>query len=495
MPRAEPPESASAVRRLGGAADFARHVGALARQPRFWWLDSALPGPPLGRWSFAGARPYAVVRAFGDRVRVEVLRPVRPDLSPAAQSLRGDPLALLEALVATPPADAPSGGDALPFVGGAVGYLGYELARFTEGFAPTGRNDAGLPDAAWLLVDRGIALDHLEGAAYAFGLGFAAAHGAAHRAAARAVDALCAELAAAPPGRDLHGALGPAPPAALGPDSSAHGDFDVASYGKAVERILERIGAGDLYQANLTQRLERRFRGDPLRAYEILRARNPAPFAAYLDLPGATVLSSSPERFLALDARGRVESRPIKGTRRREADPARDRAAARALADSGKDRAENLMIVDLVRNDLGRVCEIGTVHVPELRGIESYATVHQMVSTVRGVLRPGAGRLDLLRATFPPGSMTGAPKRAAMVLLDRLEPVRRGPYAGALGFLDARGGLGLSVVIRAALLAGGRAHVHAGGGIVADSDPRAEWEESLDKARAVLAALDEAERR
>jgi len=201
------------------------------------------------------------------------------------------------------------------------------------------------------------------------------------------------------------------------------------------------------------------------------------------------VVGSSPERFLRVESDGAVESRPIKGTRARGRDPEQDRRLREELAGSAKDRAENLMIVDLVRNDLGRVCATGSVAVPELFAVEEYARVFQMVSTVTGRLAPGRDALDLVRATFPPGSMTGAPKIAAMRLLDRLEPVRRGIYSGAVGWLDARGGADLAVVIRTLLVREGRALLHVGAGIVADSDPRAEWRETLDKAAALLDAL------
>jgi anthranilate/para-aminobenzoate synthase component I len=201
------------------------------------------------------------------------------------------------------------------------------------------------------------------------------------------------------------------------------------------------------------------------------------------------VVGSSPERFLRVTPDGWVESRPIKGTRPRRADAAADRREGKALAASAKDRAENLMIVDLVRNDLGRVCETGSVHVPELFAVEPYASVFQLVSTVRGRLARGRSALDAVRAAFPPGSMTGAPKLAAMELLARLEPVRRGLYSGALGYLDLRGGADLSVTIRSVILRAGRAFVHTGGGIVADSEPGAEWAEAEDKARALLGAL------
>jgi anthranilate/para-aminobenzoate synthase component I len=225
------------------------------------------------------------------------------------------------------------------------------------------------------------------------------------------------------------------------------------------------------------------------RLYRALRQLSPAPFAAYLELPEVTIVSSSPERFMRLDRSGRVESRPIKGTRRRGASEEEDTLLAKELERSRKDRAENLMIVDLVRNDLGRVCQTGSVEVPELMAIEQYATVFQMVSTVRGTLRNDCDVADLLRATFPPGSMTGAPKIAAMKLIDRIEPVRRGIYSGAIGYFDSAGGLDLSVVIRTLLVRDGRVHLHSGGAVVSDSDPQGEYRESIDKIRALLAAV------
>jgi aminodeoxychorismate synthase component I len=253
--------------------------------------------------------------------------------------------------------------------------------------------------------------------------------------------------------------------------------------------VKEEIAAGNVYQACLTGRASRPFAGDPWRLYCRLQRSNPAPFACFLELPEAAVVSSSPERFLCVDRDGSIESRPIKGTAARGSDPQGDAARRRALAGSAKDRAENLMIVDLVRNDLSRVCETGSVHVPELMAIEAYASVFQMVSTVRGRLAPDRDALDAVHAAFPPGSMTGAPKIAAMALLDRLEPVRRAFYSGAIGYLDAFGGADLSVVIRTALVADGRAWLHAGGGVVADSDPAAELREAFDKLGPLLAAL------
>jgi anthranilate/para-aminobenzoate synthase component I len=256
-----------------------------------------------------------------------------------------------------------------------------------------------------------------------------------------------------------------------------------------VEQIRAAIAAGDLYQACLTHRLELPHAGDGFALAGALRAINPAPFACLLSLPNATLVGSSPERFLRVSTDRWVESRPIKGTRPRGTSAAADRALRTELAQAEKDRAENLMIVDLVRNDLGRVCETGSIHVPELFAVEPYATVFQLVSTVRGRLAPGHDALDAVRAAFPPGSMTGAPKLAAMELLARLEPVRRGLYSGAIGYLDLRGGADLAVTIRSVVLKDGRAYLHTGGGIVADSEPAAEWREAEDKARALLSAL------
>ena len=240
---------------------------------------------------------------------------------------------------------------------------------------------------------------------------------------------------------------------------------------------------------NLTRRLDHVFEGDPVALYRALRRVNPAPFGAFLGLPEVAVLSSSPERFLRLDSAKRVESRPIKGTRPRGSSASEDARLAAELKSSAKDRAENVMIVDLVRNDLGRVCETASVRVAELTRLERYSGVFQLVSTVTGRLAPKRDVTDLLRACFPPGSMTGAPKLAAMKIIDRLEPTRRGVYAGAIGYLDVRGGADLSVVIRTLLVADGRAYAHAGGGVVADSDPALEHREATDKVRPLLAAL------
>ena len=270
--------------------------------------------------------------------------------------------------------------------------------------------------------------------------------------------------------------------------------FTRRGYLDAVARVREYIVAGDIFQANLSQRFQTRLPVPPFQLYQQLRQRNPAPFSAYLDFGELQVLSASPERFLRLDQERReVETRPIKGTRPRGLGPMHDAALGRALAESEKDRAENVMIVDLLRNDLSRVCRPGTVRVPELFALEHHPTVHHLVSTVVGELEPAADAIDLLRATFPGGSITGAPKVRAMEIIAELEPTQRGVYCGSIGYLSASGAMDTSIVIRTYLVLRGQVYFQAGGGIVADSDPELEYRETLDKARGLIETLAESE--
>jgi para-aminobenzoate synthetase component 1 len=263
-----------------------------------------------------------------------------------------------------------------------------------------------------------------------------------------------------------------------------------------VERVREYIAEGEIYQANLTRRLESDFDGDPWDLYRRLRTGDPSLFSAWLDLgPGQltgrprALLSASPEPFLAVDAQGHVSTDPIKGTRPRGRDAAEDRALARELLSSAKDRAENVMIVDVLRNDLGRVCVPGTVRVPRLCRLERTAAVQHLVSTVTGTLTPGRDAFDLLSASFPGGSITGAPKIRAMELLEGLEPVRRGPYTGAIGWIGPDGAMQTSIAIRTFVADGRRLTLHVGGGITYKSDPQDEWDETVAKARGPLSAI------
>lgn len=461
-----------------------------------WMLESALVQGRLGRHSFVGADPYAVLTARGRALSLDVRRPVRVGWPPGHHAAQGDPFEAVRALwPRIGPGALPCEAD-LPFVGGAVALFGYELAEQVEAIGLDQVADLDTADLVLLLVDRMVSIDHANAEAFAIATGFGRSRSEAEaraEAAVRALGSLVEHAADA-----CIGAVAvPSPSAAGAFEALAVSASDAVDagpgrerYGESVASVLDDIARGDVYEVNLTQRMSRPWRGDPLDLYAALREENPSPFAAFVELPDVCIVGSSPERFLRLWADGHVESRPIKGTRPRGDTPDRDAELAEALVTSPKDRAENLMIVDLVRNDLGRVCRPGSVRVPELMQVEAYATVFQLVSTVVGRMREDRDAMDLVRACFPPGSMTGAPKIAAMKIAGALEPVRRGLYSGALGYLDLRGGLDLSVTIRTLLVKKGRAYLHVGGAVVADSDPGAEYDETLDKARALQAALD-----
>ena len=357
------------------------------------------------------------------------------------------------------PAGAP------PFTGGLLGSLGYDLARAIEAIPQLARDDLALPSLQLAAVDSLYAFDRERDELWVV---------------ARAERELL---------RLREGLARVRPPA---PRAAAPGDelrgMPYAHYRARVERVLDHIGRGDVYEVNYAQRLEGNC-ASALDLYGRLRESAPVPYGVYLDAGGWQLVGATPETFLRVGAGGRCETRPIKGTRPRSDDPLLDAALAADLATHPKDRAENVMIVDLARNDLSRVCLPGTVRVPSLCAIESHPTVHQLVSTVTGRLAPGRDALDLVRAAFAPGSMTGAPKVRAMQLIEQLEPVRRGPYAGAFGWLAPDGSCDLAVVIRTAVVTRGRAYLHVGGAIVADSEPAEEYEESLVKARTVARAL------
>jgi para-aminobenzoate synthetase len=433
------------------------------------WLDSARAEPGLARFSFMGAPDGPL----GQVVHYDVTtRALTVERAGAREELRESILDYCDRELARLRATAPE----LPFdfTCGFAGYLGYELKAECGG-APVHRSP--LPDAALVLCDRLIAFDHDERRVHLLALadetGVAAAE-AWLAATERELEGLPAPAALAAP---VRGAL---------PFAAREGR---GAYLANIAACLHEIVEGETYEVCLTTELHSEGTIDPVSAYRALRARNPAPHAALLRLGDVSVLSSSPERFLRVDRERVVESRPIKGTAPRAVHPMEDAYRAAALRADDKNRAENLMIVDLVRNDLGRVCALGTVTVPALMAVESYATVHQLVTTVRGRLRDDATAIDAIRAAFPGGSMTGAPKLRTMEIIDRLEAGPRGVYSGALGFLSVNGTADLSIVIRTLVASRHGLQIGAGGAIVAASEPDAEHDEMLLKARAVLEAV------
>ena len=368
----------------------------------------------------------------------------------------------------------------LPFdlTGGYVGYFGYELKAEC---GATARHTAETPDAVWMFADRVVAVDHQEGVTYLVAVHDENTRRDAHEWVER-TSALLRGLnpAAAAPPRE--------PAAGRPPDAEEYLGRGRSQYLADITECRRQLNRGESYEICLTDTLHLPFDDDDTSFYLRLRRANPAPYAALLRLGDVTVFSSSPERFLRIERDRTVTSKPIKGTAPRDADPVRDAELAATLASSAKTQAENLMIVDLLRNDLGRVCEVGSIEVDPYLAVESYETVHQLVSTVRGRLKDGVSAMDCARQCFPGGSMTGAPKLRTMEIIDRLETEARGVYSGALGYFGLSGGTDLNIVIRTAVRVGDRLTVGAGGAIVLDSDPHEEYEEMLLKAAASLRA-------
>jgi para-aminobenzoate synthetase component 1 len=439
----------------------ARRFRALADLPWPVWLDSAARGPN-GRYDIFAADPSVTLRTRGESTEV-VTRGGAVTTSPRS------PFALLREQLGARCAPAAD----LPFCGGAIGYFGYDLGRRLERLPSVAAADVDMPELAIGVYDWAVVVDHERRRARLVGTGR---------------DPRTFEQWPSLLERVARGPAKPAPPFRV--LTRARSSLSRDEYAEAFRRVQEHIRVGDCYQVNLTQRFAARADGDPWAAYLKLREINPAPFAAYLDFPDGKVLCSSPELFLRVVGRS-VETKPIKGTRPRAADRARDRALAEALRASAKDRAENVMIVDLLRNDLGKTCAPGSVRATKLFDVESFATVHQLVSTVEGQLAPGKDALDLLAGCFPGGSITGAPKVRAMQIIEELEPQRRGVYCGAIGYVGYDGNLELNIAIRTLVQHGDSIYAWAGGGVVADSEVESEYQESLDKAAALLEVLNE----
>jgi anthranilate synthase component I len=453
----------------------------LARPPFGFLLESVVGGETWARYTFLGTEPRAVWRLKGGRI---------DRWSPGAGWREGersvDPLAELDALVrGFTPAEVPG----LPrFWGGAVGFFGYDVVRHIERLPDRPRDGLDLPDALFMLTGVVLAIDNLFGRARAIasvevaGVDEAELRRRYHQAADE-IDELVGRL---------RSATGPEPlpvREAARHDPPFESTFTRTDFEAAVARIQEYILAGDAFQVVLSQRLTVPLRAHPFDLYRMLRTLNPSPYLFYLDLDGFQLVGSSPEVLVRLED-GRVRVRPIAGTRRRGGSAAEDLALAEELLADPKERAEHLMLLDLGRNDVGRVARYGSVRVPERMVIEKYSHVLHLVSTVEGELREGLTGMDVFRAAFPAGTVSGAPKVRAMEIIDELEPARRGPYAGAAGYV-AYGGqtLDLAIAIRTVVTEGGRAHVQAGAGVVSDSVPASEYEETLNKARALLRAV------
>jgi para-aminobenzoate synthetase component 1 len=483
------------VEEIRPAPDPVACCESLAGLPYRLFLDSANTGSRFGRYSFLMADPVAIVRSRGGEI--ECL----DRLAGTQRTTTGDPLAVLREVV-SPHATEPVPG-LPPFQGGAAGFVAYDWGLTLERLPAPRFDDLGLPDLVMGMYDWVIAWDHESSRAWLISTGVPELSTGARRARASERAAFVRRRLETRESRsddDLGrperrpGSVAPSHPVDpvwWPPSFELRSSFTRRGYLDAVARVREYIFGGDIFQANLSQRFEAPLHESAWSFYTRLRQRNAAPFAAFLDFPEAVVVSTSPERFLRVDSHGLVETRPIKGTRPRGVGPEHDAALGQALAESAKDRAENLMIVDLMRNDLSRVCAPHSVRVSELFALERYATVYHLVSTVVGKLGSDVDAIDLLRAAFPGGSITGAPKLRAMEIIAELEPSRRGVYCGSIGYWSVTGELDTSIAIRTALVQDGRVYFSAGGGIVADSDPEQEYRETLDKARAMIDALAE----
>lgn len=451
------PDAVNLVASLPYYNDSTALFDILAAQPWAIFLDSGTAEARQGRYDILAADPTTTLVTQGDQTEIITRGETRHS--------QQDPFELLRSALgerAQPHAD-------WPFAGGALGYFSYDLGRRTESFPEVLKNDQNLPEMAVGIYDWVIVVDHDKQQTHLLSYGrdektrrdwsmlVKQFHRPGQTRASQLLEG-CADVTAA---------------------------IDKGQYAGAFEKIKRYIIDGDCYQVNLAQRFSTRCDADPWLLYQNLRQLNPAPFSGYLNLPFVQVLSCSPERFIQVSGDD-VKTQPIKGTRPRNPSPQQDQAQATALLNSEKDRAENVMIVDLLRNDLGKNCVTGSVKVPRLFEVQQFATVHHLVSTIVGKLAPGSDTIALLKGCFPGGSITGAPKIRAMEIIEELESHRRGIYCGALGYIDFNGDMDTNICIRTLTHQQGQLHFWAGGGIVHDSTLEGEYQESFDKAAALL---------
>lgn len=456
----------------------------LASKPYSFLLDSSLVVGGLGHYSFIGVDPFLIFHSKGHRSELITQQ--------GKKSFNGHPLSKLKKLLHTYKLDAP--GFPFPFCGGAVGYFSYDMGRLLEKIPERAVDDLLLPDLCLGFYDVIVAIDRVNNEVFIISTGLPETERT--RVYRRARERLCrihSALAGYISGLEVKKnkkrmVYKESQKNARMQENDIFCHFNQDSYCRIIQRAREYIKAGEIYQVNLSQRFSLHRTIEPWTLYRRLRAINPAPMAAYMDFGNVQVISASPERFLKITGK-LVETRPIKGTRPRGRNAGDDLRLRNELWQSEKDRAELLMIVDLERNDLGRVCQTGSVQVPELFRLEEYATVFHLVSTVVGKLPADKDAIDLLEASFPGGSITGAPKIRAMEIIEELEPVRRGIYTGSIGYLSFNGNADLNIVIRTIIVKNEQIYFQVGGGITSDSDPIKEHEETLDKALALMIAL------
>jgi para-aminobenzoate synthetase component 1 len=422
------------------------------------FLDSCYPFIDLGRYDVIAARPYITLKTFADETEIVYANDKREHSSE-------DPFSIVKSLLGEDETKLST----VPFAGGALGYFAYDLGRGIEKIPEISEHDIAMPDMAIGIYDWAVVTDHQQRRTWLTG------YGKDERTFAEWNDLQELLQTKAESSRQEFEVL-----------SELHANMDAEFYARAFNKIKHYIREGDCYQVNLAQRFAIDVAGDPWAAYSRLRKLNPAPYSSFFKIPEGAVLSTSPERFLKVD-NGLVETKPIKGTRRRSRDVYEDRALSEDLLESKKDRAENLMIVDLLRNDIGKSCRPGSVSVPKLFALESFARVHHLVSTVIGQLADKYHALDLLRGCFPGGSITGAPKLRAMEIIETLEPHRRSIYCGSMAYIGFDGNMDSNITIRTLVHYKDKMYCWAGGGIVMDSRLDAEYQECFDKAAAIFA--------
>jgi anthranilate synthase component 1 len=484
-------------------ADTLTPVSAFCKVQEADWaflFESVVGGERIGRYSFLGAGPFRMFEARGNKVRT------RDGNGPWVESEAADPLKVLEEMIAAYRAPHLPG---LPrFCGGAVGYAGYDTVRYVERLPNAPPDDRGLPDLCFAFYDRMVVFDQVaktvavvaHAATGARGEGQGASEEDirhAYREACARVDQLVERLQRGVADLQLTDIDPDAPASSLAPRPlplapRVSSNFTQPQFEAAVRKAVEYINAGDAFQVVLSQRFRAETRARPFDVYRALRVVNPSPFMFFLRAGAVTLVGASPEIMCRVE-NGEITNRPLAGTRRRGESPDEDKRLAAELVADPKERAEHIMLVDLARNDVGRVAEIGSVKIADLLAVERYSHVMHLSSTVTGTLKAGLTAFDALRASLPAGTLSGAPKVRAMEIIDELEPHRRGPYGGAVGYVDFSGNMDTCIALRTMVVLGQTAYVQAGAGIVADSDPAAEYQETVNKALGLLRALEVAE--